>query len=107
MRKSTLLCGLTALALLGCGPKKAAPVTLFQWEDYVQAPILADYVKATGEKPNTVIFADEDEAFAKMKAGFRPDVMGPCLYEFPRWKEAGLLQPIDTARLKNWSKISP
>jgi spermidine/putrescine transport system substrate-binding protein len=32
--------------------------------------------------------------------------MGPCLYEFPRWKEAGLLQPIDTAKLKNWNKIS-
>ncbi len=33
--------------------------------------------------------------------------MGPCYYEFPRWKEAGLLQPIDTAKLKNWNKISP
>ena len=33
--------------------------------------------------------------------------MGPCYYEFPRWKEAGLLQPIDTTKLKNWNKISP
>jgi spermidine/putrescine transport system substrate-binding protein len=107
MRKSILLGGLMALALLGCGQKKAGPVTLFQWEDYVQPPILADYVKAYGEKPNTVIFADEDEAFAKMKGGFRPDVMGPCYYEFPRWKEAGLLQPIDTSKLKNWNKLSP
>jgi spermidine/putrescine transport system substrate-binding protein len=32
--------------------------------------------------------------------------MGPCYYELPRWKKAGLLQPIDTARLKNWNKLS-
>ena len=59
------------------------------------------------ENPNVSIFADEDEAFAKMRAGYHPDVMGPCYYEFPRWKEAGLLQPIDTTKLKNWNKISP
>jgi len=42
-----------------------------------------------------------------MRAGYKPDVMGPCYYEFPRWQEAGLLQPIDTTKLKNWSKLSP
>jgi spermidine/putrescine transport system substrate-binding protein len=31
--------------------------------------------------------------------------MGPCYYEFPRWQEAGLLQPIDTTKLKNWNKL--
>jgi spermidine/putrescine transport system substrate-binding protein len=55
----------------------------------------------------TAIYADEDEAFAKMRAGFKPDVMGPCYYEFPRWQDAQLLQPIDTTKLKNWNKISP
>jgi len=85
----------------------SGPVTLFQWEDYVDPPFLADYQKQFHEKPNVAIFADEDEAFAKMRAGYHPDVMGPCYYEFPRWKEAGLLQPIDTAKLKNWNKISP
>jgi spermidine/putrescine transport system substrate-binding protein len=81
--------------------------TLFQWEEYVAAPFLAEYRQAFGETPKTAIFADEDEAFAKMRAGFKPDVMGPCYYEFPRWQEAGLLQPIETAKLKNWNRISP
>ncbi len=73
----------------------------------MEPPFLADYEKTTGEKPAVTIFADEDEAFSKMRAGFKPDVMGPCYYEFPRWKEAGLLAPIDTSKLKNWNKISP
>jgi spermidine/putrescine transport system substrate-binding protein len=101
------------LALAGCGPsgdsKTAAskPVSLFQWEDYMNPPFYADYQKTYNEKPNIAIFADEDEAFAKMRAGYKPDVMGPCYYEFPRWREAGLLQPIDVSKLKNWNKISP
>ena len=88
-------------------PAGNGPVTLFQWQDYMEPPFLAEYEKATGEKPAITIFADEDEAFSKMRAGFKPDVMGPCYYEFPRWKEAGLLAPIETSKLKNWNKLSP
>src|SRR3954466_8465510 len=80
---------------------------LFQWEDYVDPPFLAEYQKTHNETPQTSIFADEDEAFAKMRAGFKPDVMGPCYYEFPRWQEAELLGRIGTAKLKNWEKLSP
>ena len=96
-----------AAGLAGCGDRgnaAAAPV-LFQWEDYVDPPFLAAYRKEFGQTPRTAIFADEDEAFAKLRAGFRADVMGPCYYELPRWRDAGLLQPIDTSRLKNWSRI--
>ncbi len=109
---------LAALAVLSvivasCGQKdsktasSSRPVALFQWEDYMDPPFLADYQKTYDEKPSITVFADEDEAFAKMRAGYKPDVMGPCYYEFPRWQEAGLLQPIDTTKLKNWNKISP
>src|SRR3954469_3399948 len=89
------------------GPTTSGPATLFQWQDYTAPVFFASYQKTYGEKPAITIFADEDEAFSKMRAGFKPDVMGPCYYEFSRWKEAGLLAPIETARLKNWDKISP
>ncbi|HYM18041.1 MAG TPA: extracellular solute-binding protein [Micropepsaceae bacterium] len=95
-----------AMVFSGSGASDSAP-TLFEWEDYAKAPFLAEYERAYNEKPKTSIFADEDEAFAKLRAGFKPDVMGPCYYEFPRWQEAGLLQPIDTGKLKNWEKLSP
>ena len=107
--------GLCAAFIAGAVRFAAPPVaaavndtpTLFQWEDYGDAPFLAEYKARFNETPKTALFADEDEAFAKMRAGFKPDVMGPCYYEFPRWQEAGLLQPIDTTKLKNWNKISP
>ena len=111
----TLRAGLFVAAALATGtllsttaPARASgPATLFQWEDYMDPPFLAQYKQQFHEDPNVAIFADEDEAFAKMRAGFKPDVMGPCYYEFPRWKEAGILEPIDTTKLKNWNKISP
>ena len=114
MRKSLVWGGLAAIVAVAAaafvlhrpGARPPGPVTLFQWEDYVDAAFLADYQRTMKEKPQTAIFADEDEAFAKMRAGFKPDVMGPCYYEFPRWKEAGLLRPIDTSKLTNWNKIS-
>lgn len=81
--------------------------TLFTFETLANDPLLSEYVAKYGVKPNTAVFADEDEAFAKMRAGYNPDVMGPCSYEFGRWQEAGLLQPIDVTKLKYWDKIAP
>ena len=103
---STLTCAGLFL-IFSVGQAVPAPATLFQWEDYMDPPFLAEYKHTYKENPNVAIFADEDSAFAKMRAGFKPDVMGPCYYEFPRWKEAGLLEPIDTSKLKNWNAISP
>lgn len=82
-------------------------VTLFTFETLANDPLLTEYVAKYGNKPNTAVFADEDEAFAKMRAGYTPDVMGPCSYEFGRWQEAGLLQPIDVTKLKYWPQIAP
>ena len=112
LSKVAIAAGAMALgALTACEPsgQTAANDTpvLFQWQDYVDAPFLAEYKAAFGDEPQTSIYADEDEAFAKMRAGYKPDVMGPCAYEFPRWQEAGLIQPIDTSKLKNWTKIAP
>lgn len=82
-------------------------VTLFTFETMANDEMVTEYVEKYGAKPNTSIYADEDEAFAKMRAGYAPDVMGPCSYEFGRWQEAGLLQPIDVTRLKYWPQIAP
>jgi spermidine/putrescine transport system substrate-binding protein len=96
-----------ALTLAACGDGNggSSATLLFQWEGYVDPPFLAAYRKQFGETPRTSMYADEDEAFAKLRAGFKADVIGPCYYELPRWRDAGLIQPIDTTRLKNWDKI--
>src|ERR1041384_2055443 len=103
LRLLSTVAGAAVFLVLAPGQAVSAPATLFQWEDYMDPPFLAAYKAAFKENPNVAIFADEDRAFAKRRAGFKPDVMGPCYYEFPRWKDAGLLEPIDTSKLKNWN----
>jgi spermidine/putrescine transport system substrate-binding protein len=78
---------------------------LFTFENWTNPPFFAEYKEKYGVEPQGALFADEDEAFAKMRAGYKPDVMGPCSYEFGRWQEAGLIQPIDVTKLKHWADI--
>lgn len=86
---------------------KAAEAMLFTWENLAEPAFFEEYVKKYGKEPESALFADEDEAFAKMMAGFKPDVMAPCTYEVPRWRDAGLIQPIDTSKLSTWESIAP
>jgi spermidine/putrescine transport system substrate-binding protein len=88
-------------------PTEAATdeATIFTFENWADPPFVAEYKAKYGKDPQSAIFADEDEAFAKMRAGYKPDVMGPCSYEFGRWQEAGLIQPIDVTKLAHWKEI--
>ena len=81
--------------------------TLFTWEGYEEPPFHQQYVNKHGEMPNFSFFGDEEEAFAKIRAGFKPDLVQPCSYKVELWKDAGILQPIDTSRLSNFDDLIP
>jgi spermidine/putrescine-binding protein len=44
---------------------------------------------------------------AKLRAGFKADVLHVCVEETPRMVRLGLLQPIDTSRITGWDKVIP
>ena len=59
-----LVAAALTLGVAACGPSGnksessgGKPVTLFQWEDYMDPPFYADYQKTYNEKPNVAIFA--------------------------------------------------
>lgn len=79
--------------------------TLFTWSGYEVPGLHGEYNEKHGAYPEFTFFADEDEAFQKMRAGFTPDVAHPCTYNVDRWRRADLLQPIDTSRLSNWGDV--
>jgi len=80
---------------------------VFAWEGYEDPGLHGSYLKKYSGSPNFTFFADEEAAFAKIRAGFKPDVSMPCSYKVARWRDAGILAPIDTSRLSNWSDIIP
>ena len=65
--------------------------TFFTWAGYDTPDFFAPYVKKHG-KPNTPVFADEQEAFQKLHAGFVADVAHPCSGRLVRWRDAGVDQ---------------
>ncbi len=79
--------------------------TVFTWEGWEVPELHKAYLDKHGSSPNMAIFADEEEAFAKMRAGFKVDLTQPCTYKVPIWYDAGILDPIDTSRLGNWPDI--
>ena len=81
--------------------------TVFTWEGWDVPELHQPYLAKHGESPNIAIFGDEEEAFAKMRAGFKVDLTQPCTYKVPIWKDAGIIEPIDTSRLSTWDDIIP
>jgi len=99
-----------AMVTMPLTPRRARAedqVTYFTWSGYDVPDFFPGYVKKHGANPNLPIFSDEEEAFQKLRAGFFADVAHPCSGRIHRWRDAGVLQPIDTSRLSNWGDVFP
>lgn len=104
-----LAAGLSAfsLSLALAGASHAADdgkLSYLTWSGYELAEFHPGY---PADKVDISVFGDDDDALSKVRAGFRPDLAHPCYDKIERWKQAGLLQPIDPARLQNWDSIFP
>lgn len=100
--------GLAAVALPGVSRRAMAQSergTYFTWGGYDDDGLFGPFVAKHGAAPNFVTYGDAEEGFTKMKAGFVVDVVHPCSNDVPRWREAGLFQPMDTARLSNFGDV--
>lgn len=105
--KTATLAG--AIAVLASGGVCAddAELTVFDWAGYEDPEFFKAYVEKHGEGPTFAFFGDEEEAFQKLRSGFRADVAHPCSQSVPKWIEAGLLAPLDTSRITRWDELEP
>ena len=95
------------MPLIPRGASAQDEAIVFTWGGYELPEFHQTYIDKHGMSPNFVLFGDEDEAFAKVAAGFRPDLSHPCSPLTKKWRDAGLTQAIDTSRLSNWPDIFP
>lgn len=82
-----------------------ADLKIFDWSGYEDPGFFGAYIERYGESPSYSYFANEEEAFAKLRSGFGADLAHPCSYTTAKWNDAGLLKPIDTKRLRNWDSL--
>jgi len=80
-------------------------LVVFDWAGYEDPNFFQQYIDKHGDTPTYSFFSDEEEAFQKIRAGFKADLGHPCSQSVIKWREAGIIEPIDTSRLKNWDKV--
>ncbi len=97
--------GLTLLPRLARA--EGGPLTCLEWGGYDVEDYFGSYVAKYGAPPNFSIFAGEEDALAKVRAGYAADIMHPCNYSVARFVNAGLVTEMDPTRLTNWGDIFP
>src|SRR3546814_6965581 len=76
---SGLLGGVALLALTAAPAVAADPdLTVFDWAGYEDPAFHQDYLEKHSDSPSFAYFGDEEEAFQKLRAGFRADLGHPC-----------------------------
>ncbi|WP_162912907.1 extracellular solute-binding protein [Rhodospirillaceae bacterium SYSU D60014] len=97
----------TTLPLITRPARAQGDLTVFTWAEYDNPIFHEAYVEKHGTSPEFSFFGEEEEALQKLRSGFTPDVSHPCTSNVQRWKDAGVLRPIDTSRLDEWGNIFP
>jgi spermidine/putrescine transport system substrate-binding protein len=82
-------------------------VIYFTWSGYDDPGFFPAYVKKHGANPQMPVFADSEEARTKVQSGFVVDIDHPCSSDVKRWRDADLIQSIDTGRLSAWGDLFP
>lgn len=108
--RRTALATLTAAGLAAVGASSAwagEGLTVFEWSGYEDPEIHKPYIEKYGGSPEYAFFGDEEEAFQKVRQGFKADLIHPCAQSLQKWQDAGLFKPIDKSRIEKWDQLMP
>jgi spermidine/putrescine transport system substrate-binding protein len=99
-----------AAAAFGFSRRAAAEtgeITILTWETYHDDPWIAEYTAKTGVKVNVVRAGSVDEMYAQVRSGsIKADIVYIDTGSVPRYKDAGLVEKLDAAKVPNQSKVS-
>jgi len=95
--------GLATTSLVARRAWAEEEASYFTWSGYEAPEFHQGYIDKYGTSPSVSFFGGTTEAMHKIRAGFKIDIGHPCSGEITVWHEAGIIAPIDTARLKHWN----
>lgn len=111
MRIRTLGTAAAAAAALcltmGTAGAQDAELVVFDWSGYEDPEFYKGYTEEHGQGPTFAFFGDEEEAFQKLRAGFKADLAHPCSQSVNRWKDAGLIEPMDASKISAYGDLIP
>ena len=100
--------GSVAGIMLG-GPVAAqdSDLMIFDWAGFENPGLHTSYEAKYGALPTWSFYADDDEAFQKVSSGFKADLTHPCAQMVGKYRDAGLIEPWDTAKIPAFGDIDP
>ena len=101
------LAGALAMSAAAFATAADGELIVFDWSGYEDPAFHPAYVAKHSDSPTFSFFGDEEEAFAKLQAGFKADLAHPCSQNVVKWREAGLLRPLDPAKIAGWNDLVP
>lgn len=79
---------------------------VFDYPGFEDAAFHSKYVEQHGASPSFAFFGDEEEAFQKLRSGFRADVSHVCAGSVTKWVASGILDPWDTSRITAYGDLN-
>lgn len=100
--------GVSLTGLGGCKERSRPQLNFYDWDTYVGKNTLAGFEQASGVHVQMSLYSSNDELFAKLRAG-NPgyDVIVPSHDFLQRMAKAGMLMPLDHAKIPNMANIAP
>ena len=115
LRRLFLLPGLFAIAITACSQKKtevpevaqtSGDLAVLEWAGYDAADFWTDFKgKYPDAKLSFEIGSSDADVYGKMKAGTKADIFHVYTGWLQFYVDEGLVEEIDTSKLKNWSKV--
>jgi putrescine transport system substrate-binding protein len=99
---------LVALSFVGAASAQERVVNVYNWSDYIDDTILADFTKETGIKVVYDVFDSNEILETKLLAGSTGyDIVVPTGTFLARQITAGVFQPLDKSKLTNLGNMDP
>lgn len=106
----TIICCLIIFGLLagvnGCGKAEQTTLKVYNWGDYIDKDVLAEFEKQNNIKIIYEEFATNEEMYVKLKAGGGTyDIAIPSDYMIKKMINEDMLQPVNVSNIPNYSLI--
>ncbi len=90
------------------GEVESGELVVYSYEETVTDEFLEGYRQAHPQvELKTAVYGELDEAVAKLRAGFKADVVNPCVDYIPVMVDLDLLEPADVSKIPRWNDLFP
>lgn len=105
--KRTTLYGAASLVALASGVlAQDADLLVLDYPGFDNEAYHQTYIAKNGANPTFTFFGDEEEAFQKVRSGFRADLTHICGGSVAKWTESGIIEPWDPTLITAYADLN-